>query len=496
MPRPWYLDAVFYQIHPRAFCDADGDGIGDFRGIVSRLDHVRDLGADCVWLMPHYPSPLGDDGYDVADFYDVHPDLGTLEDFDALVAACHSQGLKIITDLVLNHVSSDHRWFQEARRDAQSPYRDYFVWSDTGNGYADAAIIFGEVKTSNWTFDEAAGRYYWHRFYAHQPDLNYDHPRVCDEMLAAAHFWLARGVDGFRVDAVPYLYEREGTDCENLEETHAFCRRLRSLVDREFPDAALLAESCQPLDALLPYLRPDEFHLGFHFPLMRRLFRALASGDARPIAEALASHERLPAGSGRPRPGLVTFLRNHDELTLEKTSPEEREHMLSVYGGDMEHTANGGIPRRLAPLLEGDRRRIELLYALILALDQPVCLYYGDEIGMGDAPSLPDRYPVRTPMQWDDSPQAGFSTASETWQPVIARGAYGYRDVNVARAKADPGSFLHRLRDLIARRKASPALRRGRLDLLSSPSPGVLVFRRVAEEETILAAYNFSSTLR
>ncbi len=488
MARPWYLDAVFYQVHPRSFCDADGDGIGDFRGLVQKLDHIRDLGADCVWLMPHYPSPLGDDGYDVADYYDVHPDLGTLDEFDALVAACHERGLRIITDLILNHVSSDHPWFQEARRDRGSPYHDYFVWSDTGKEYPDAAIIFSEVKESNWTFDEVAGRYYWHRFYAHQPDLNFDNPRVGDEMLRAAHFWLARGVDGFRVDAVPYLYEREGTSCENLGETHALCRRLRSLIDREFPHAVLLCESNQPYETLLPYLGADEFHLGFHFPLMPRLFLAMARGSAEPIVDALKHRPRLPPGTG-----LMTFLRNHDELTLEKVSPEERELLLRHYGAG--RTANRGIPRRLAPLLQGDRRKIELLHALLLGLDQPLCFYYGDEIGMGEAPSLPDRYPVRTPMQWDDSPQAGFSTSSETWLPVISEGDYGYAQVNVARARADPGSLLHRLRDLIARRKASPALRHGRLELVPSPSPEVLLFRRIAGEETVLAAYNFSGEM-
>lgn len=496
MTRPWYLDAVFYQVHPRSFRDADGDGIGDFAGLVQKLDHIRDLGADCVWLMPHYPSPCADDGYDVADFYNTHPDLGTLDDFDLLVRACHQRDLKIVTDLVLNHVSSAHPWFQEARRDPASPFRDYFVWSETGTEYPDAAIIFGEVKASNWTFDETAGRYYWHRFYPHQPDLNYDHPAVGEEMLRAARFWLERGVDGFRVDAVPYLYEREGTDCENLRETHAFCRRLRSLLDHEFPRAVLLCESNQPLVTLLRYLRPDEFHLGFNFPLMPRLFVALAEGRVQPIFEALDSQQRLAAGADRPRPGLVTFLRNHDELTLEKVSPEERERMLRIYRGDMEHTANGGIPRRLAPLLGNDGRKIELLHALILALDQPPCLYYGDEIGMGDVPSLPDRYPVRTPMQWDDSPQAGFSSSADTWLPVISDGDYGYARVNVARAQEEPGSLLHRLRDLIARRKASPALRHGRLELLPSPSPGVLVFRRIALGETILAAYNFSEENR
>ncbi len=486
--RPWYLDAVFYQVHPRAFFDSDGDGVGDLRGLAAKLDHVRDLGADCIWLMPHYPSPLRDDGYDVADYFDVHPDLGTLDDFDALVAACRARGLKLVTDLVLNHVSSEHFWFREARRDPESPFREYFVWSDDGTGYREAPVIFAEVKTSNWTFDPAAGRYYWHRFFPHQPDLNYDHPAVGEAMLGVARFWLARGVDGFRVDAVPYLYEREGTACENLEETHAFCRRLRALVDREFPDAVLLCEANQPYETLLPYLSGDEFHLGFHFPLMPRLFVALAEGTARPVAEALRDPPPLPPGSG-----LVTFLRNHDELTLEKVTAEERARMMAVYGAGLDHTVNGGIPRRLAPLLGNDRRKIELLHAVILGLDPPPCFYYGDEIGMGGDPRLPDRFGVRTPMQWDGGPQAGFSTAAETWLPVISGGEYGYPRVNVARAESDPGAFLHRLRELIARRKASPALRAGRLELVPSP-PELLAFRRVAADgETVLAVYNFSA---
>ena len=484
--RPWYLDAVFYQVSTRTYCDSDGDGIGDFRGLASKLDHIRSLGADCIWLMPHYPSPLFDDGYDVADFYRPHPDYGSLEDFRHLVAACHERGLRLITDLVLNHVSDRHPWFREARRAPESRYRDYFVWSETGSEYPEAPIIFSEVKRSNWTFDERAGLYYWHRFFPQQPDLNYDHPEVGEEMLRAARFWLALGVDGFRVDAVPYLYERPATRCENLPETHGFCRRLRRLVDEHFPEAVLLCEANQPLPELLPYL-DGEFHLGFHFPLMTRLFLALAQGRAQGLREVLEPRAPLPAGTG-----LVTFLRNHDELTLEKVTAAEKELMLATYGAGVHHTVNGGIPRRLAPLLGNDRRKIELLWALLLGLDQPLCLYYGDEIGMGEDPSLPDRHPVRTAMQWSDGPQAGFSTAAEIRVPMVRDPAYGRQRVNVARARARPDSLLHRLSRWIARRKESPALRRGRLELLPPEAPELLAWRRVAEEETVLAAYNFS----
>ena len=485
MTRPWYLDAVFYQVSTRAFYDSDGDGWGDFRGLIAKLDYVRGLGADCIWLMPHYVSPLRDDGYDVADYYAVNPRLGTLDDFRALVEECHGRGLRIIADLVLNHVSSDHAWFREARRDPASPHRGWFVWSQTGAEYPDAPVIFPEVKTSNWTFDETAGMYYWHRFFPHQPDLNYDDPAVGEAMLRVARFWLELGVDGFRVDAVPYLYERAGTTCENLAETHAFCRRLRAVLDADFPDAVLLCESNQPYETLLPYL-DREFHLGFHFPLMPRIWVALAAERARPVWESLRDRPELPAGSG-----LVTFLRNHDDLTLEKVTAAERELLLRRYHRGVGHLVNGGIPRRLAPLVAGDPRQIELLHALVLGLDQPVCLYYGDEIGMGDDPSLDDRFGVRTPMQWSDAPQAGFSTSPETCLPVVDDPDFSYRRVNVERAMADPESFYHRLRRLIARRKASPALRHGRLELLHEPAAELLAFRRVAQEETVVAVYNF-----
>jgi maltose alpha-D-glucosyltransferase/alpha-amylase len=490
----WYKEAVFYEIYVRAFADGNGDGIGDLPGLISRLDHLRDLGVDCLWLLPISPSPLRDDGYDVADYCDVHPDYGTLEDFRHLVREAHARGLHVIADLVPNHVSDRHPWFQ-ASRDPSHPdhatYRDWFVWSPTDRRYAGTRIIFLDTERSNWTWDETRGAYYWHRFFYHQPDLNYDHPPVQEAMLDVARFWLEQGIDGFRVDAVPYLYEREGTSCENLPETHAYLKRLRAAIDQAAPGSLLLSEANQWPEDVRPYLGDgDEFHMNFHFPLMPRIFLALARGDRAPIVEILA---RTP-----PIPEVCqwgTFLRCHDELTLEMVTEEERQFMWQFYAPQPRMRLNLGIRRRLAPLLDNDRARLELAYSLLFTLPGSPVLYYGDEIGMGDNIWLEDRRGVRTPMQWTSGPNAGFSAAdpARLYAPVIDDKEYGYRTLNVDAQRADPGSLLNRLRHLIRVRKASPALARGDLHILDSLPPAVLGFVRTCGDSAVLALHNLSA---
>jgi maltose alpha-D-glucosyltransferase/alpha-amylase len=485
----WYQNAVFYELYLRAYRDGNGDGHGDFRGAIESLDYVKSLGVDCIWILPMYPSPLLDDGYDVADYQAIHPDYGTLDDFKAFLAAAHARDLRLVIDLVMNHTSDQHRWFQEARRNPQSPYRDYYVWSDTGREYADARIIFLDTEPSNWTYDEVAGQYFWHRFYSSQPDLNYDNPAVHEEMFAIMRFWLDMGVDGFRADAVPYLYEREGTICENLPETHAFLRRVRGLMDDEYPGRVLIAEANQWPEDVLPYFGDgDEFHMVFHFPIMPRLFMALKREDKRPLLDILARTPPIPPGAQ-----WLTFLRNHDELTLEMVTPAEREWMWAQYAPDPRMRLNLGIRRRLAPLLDNSKARWLLLNAMLLSLPGAPIIYYGDEIGMGDDISQPDRHGVRTPMQWSAEPNAGFSTAADTYLPVIDDAVYGYPQVNVARQEDDPGSYLWATRFLLQARRKEPALQRGAMEMVANDNPAILSFWRVTGDRRLLCLYNLSS---
>ena len=394
----WYRDAIFYEVYVRGFFDSNSDGNGDLRGLIDKLPYLNELGVTCLWLMPILASPLKDDGYDVADFRAIHPTLGTTEDFEALTAAAHERGIRIITDLVLNHTSDQHPWFQEARRDRSSPKRDYYVWSDTPDRYAGVRIIFKDTEHSNWTWDPVAGQYFWHRFYGHQPDLNYDNPEVRREILSAIAYWLDRGIDGFRVDAVPYLIEREGTNCENLPETHEFCKEMRRFVDEHYPGTLLLAEANQwPHDLMAYFGNGDEFHMAFNFPVMPRMFMALRREQCWPIIEIMDQLPAIPATCQ-----WALFLRNHDELTLEMVSDEERDYMYAEYARDPRMRINLGIRRRLAPLMDYNRRQIELLYGLLLTLPGSPVLYYGDEIGMGDNIYLGDRNGVHNAhaMEW------------------------------------------------------------------------------------------------
>ncbi|RYZ35821.1 MAG: maltose alpha-D-glucosyltransferase [Myxococcaceae bacterium] len=392
----WYKKALIYELHIRAFHDSNGDGHGDIPGLIEKLPYLQDLGVDCLWLLPHYPSPLRDDGYDIADYYGIHPDYGTLADFQRLVEEAHKRGLRILTELVVNHTSDQHPWFQEARRDPKSPKRSWYVWSDTDEQYKGTRIIFTDTERSNWTWDPVAKQYFWHRFFSHQPDLNYDNPEVQEAMLDVMRFWLNMGVDGFRCDAVPYLFEREGTNCENLPETHAFLKRLRKTIDSEYQGKVLLAEANQwPADVRKYFGEGDEFHMGFHFPVMPRLFMAVRREDRTPIVEIMQQTPEIPDNCQ-----WAIFLRNHDELTLEMVTDEDRDYMYREYATDPRMRINLGIRRRLAPLMDNGRRRIELMHSLLFTLPGTPVLYYGDEIGMGDNIYLGDRNGVRTPMQW------------------------------------------------------------------------------------------------
>ncbi len=480
--QPWYKNAVFYEIYVRAFFDSNGDGRGDLRGLNQKLDYLQELGIDCIWIMPIYPSPLKDDGYDISDYYAVHPDYGTLEDFKALLEAAHARGLRIITDLVVNHTSDQHPWFQAARRDRHSPYRDYYVWSDDPTRYAGARIIFLDVEDSNWTYDPVAGQYYWHRFYASQPDLNYDNPAVRLEMLKVMKFWLDLGVDGFRVDAVPYLFEREGTNCENLPETHAYLKQMRRFVDEHYPGRILLCEANQwPQDVRAYFGKGDEFHMAFHFPLMPRLFMALRRGDSEPIRWVLTQTPEIPDSCQ-----WCTFLRNHDELTLEMVSEEERQWMWQEYAPDPRMRLNLGIRRRLAPLLDNDRRKIELAYSLLFTLPGSPILYYGDEIGMGDDLSLPDRNGLRTPMQWQEGATGGFSTARDLYSPLVDP------RINVAAQRGDPASLWRTVQKMIGVRKSHLALGSGELAWIEQENRFIAAYRRVFGRSQIWVLNNLS----
>lgn len=489
----WYQNAIFYQVYPRSFMDSNGDRYGDFQGLISRLDYIRGLGVDCIWLQPTYPSPLRDDGYDISDYKGVYAPFGTIQDFKRLVHEVHARGMRLISDLVINHCSSDHPWFQAARNDPSSKYFDYFVWSDNPKKYAEARIIFVDSQSSNWAYDEKVGKYYWHRFYPTQPDLNFDNPAVREEMKDVLRFWLDLGIDGFRADAVPYLYEREGTNGENLPETHAYLKELRKLMDEEYPGTILLCEANQwPRDVRAYFGDGDEFQLGFHFPLMPRVFMSIGKEDASSLVEILNATPAIPANCQ-----WCTFLRNHDELTLEMVSEEDRQWMWNFYAPDPAMRMNLGIRRRLYPLMENDRRRVETAYSLIFTLPGSPVLYYGDEIGMGDDITQFDRNGVRTPMQWDATKNGGFSTADTTYLPAIRDGRYGYRSVNVAAQSDDPDSNLNRLKRMIEARRASEALGWGKLEWLTSGAPlPVLAYRRTTGGDTVIAVHNLTGGSR
>lgn len=487
----WYKNAIFYEVYVRGFADSNGDGFGDLRGLIEKLDYLRELGVDCLWLTPILASPLKDDGYDVADYYQIHPTMGTVEDFDALTKAAHERDIRIITDLVVNHTSDQHPWFKEARRDPLSPKRQYYVWSDTDALYTGTRIIFKDTESSNWSWDPVARQYYWHRFYSHQPDLNYDNPAVQEEVLRVMDFWLAHGIDGFRVDAIPYLFEREGTSCENLPETHDFCRRMRRFVDDHYPGALLLAEANQWPQDLVPYFGAgDEFHMAFNFPLMPRMFMSIRREQAWPIIEIMDQMPHIP-----PSCQWALFIRNHDELTLEMVTDEERDYMYSEYAKDPRMRLNLGIRRRMAPLMDNDRRGIELLYSLLLTLPGSPVLYYGDEIGMGDNVYLGDRNGVRTPMQWTGDRNAGFSRAdpSQLYQPVLLDPGYNYQAINVEAQLRAPTSLLWWLRRLIRVRKKNPVFGRGSLKFVSCENRRVVAYLRQDEEQTVLIVNNLSA---
>ena len=475
----WYKDAVFYELYVRAFKDGSGDGHGDLKGLLDRLDYLQELGVDCVWLLPINPSPLFDDGYDVADYRGIHEDFGMLEDFKAIVDGVHQRGMYIIIDIVLNHTSDQHPWFIESRQSKDSPKRNWYVWSDTDQRYQDARIIFLDTEVSNWTYDELTGEYYWHRFYSQQPDLNYDNPEVQQEMLDIIDFWMEMGIDGFRVDAVPYLFERENTNCENLPETHDYVKRLRAHVEAKWPGRVLLAEANQwPQDVRAYFGDGDEFHMAFHFPLMPRLFMSLKQRSRRSIVDILNRTPEIPELAQ-----WCIFLRNHDELTLEMVTEEERQFMWEQYAPEPRMRLNLGIRRRLAPLLDNDRRRIELLNALLFSLPGSPIIYYGDEIGMGDDIWRDDRNGVRTPMQWDTSKNAGFSSADDLYEAVISDPTFGYQVVNVARQQADPGSLWHTVVHMLTVRKQYRAFGRGTFEFELPENQGVLGYWRVYVNE-------------
>ncbi|WP_029460790.1 maltose alpha-D-glucosyltransferase [Solidesulfovibrio alcoholivorans] len=487
----WYKDAVIYEVHVKAFMDGNGDGIGDFPGLTSRLDYLAGLGVDTLWLLPFYPSPLRDDGYDIADYYGIHPDYGTLKDFKEFLRQAHARGLKVITELVVNHTSKEHPWFQRSRAAGPgSPWRDYYVWSDTPEKYRQARIIFKDFEHSNWTYDREAGAYYWHRFYSHQPDLNYDNPRVCREITRVMDFWLSLGVDGLRLDAVPYLFERRGTNCENLPETHAFLKKLRAHVDGKFKNRLFLAEANQwPEDAVAYFGDGDECHMAYHFPIMPRIFMALMMEDRFPILDIMEQTPPIPASCQ-----WAMFLRNHDELTLEMVSDEERDYMYRVYAKDRKARINLGIRRRLAPLMQGSRRRMELINFILFSFPGTPIIYYGDEIGMGDNFHLGDRDGVRTPMQWSPDKNAGFSRANpqNLYLPVVIDPQYHYEAVNVENQEANLSSFLWWMRRVIALRRRLPAMGRGQMAFVSQDNAKVLAFTRTYGDEVILVVVNLS----
>ncbi|MFZ4814529.1 MAG: maltose alpha-D-glucosyltransferase [Phototrophicaceae bacterium] len=490
MAANWHINGIFYELYLRAFADSNGDGHGDFNGLQQKLDYLQWLGVDVIWLLPTYPSPLKDDGYDIASYYGVHEQYGMMEDFKMAVDEIHRRGMRVITDLVLNHTSDQHPWFKAARSAKDNPMRNWYVWSNDPTRYSGTRVIFNDSETSNWTLDEQTGEYYWHRFYKSQPDLNYDNPRVRVEMLNVADFWLGMGIDGFRADAVPYLFEREGTNNENLPETHVFLKELRAHMDRHFPGTILLGEANQWPQDLLPYFGDgDEFSLAFHFPVMPRLYKALAQQDRSSVVEILAETPTIPESCQ-----WATFLRNHDELTLEMVTEEDRQFMWDYYAPVREMRINMGIRRRLAPLMGNDRRKIELMNSLLFTLPGAPVLYYGDEIGMGDNIALFDRNGVRTPMQWDATSNGGFSPApsDKLYAPLIADEAYGYSTVNVAAQMADPNALIHTIRQMVATRKRLAMLPKGALIWLDQHPQQSLSFIREDANGRVIALHNLS----
>jgi maltose alpha-D-glucosyltransferase/alpha-amylase len=487
----WYKDAIIYQVHVKTFQDSDADGMGDFRGLIDRLDYLQELGITAVWLLPFYPSPLRDDGYDIADYFDVNPRYGTVDDFQAFLGAAHERNLRVITELVINHTSDQNSWFQRSRRAAPgSAEREFYVWSDTPEKYNEARIIFKDFETSNWSWDPIAKAYYWHRFYSHQPDLNFDNPAVHEAVERVCDFWLDMGVDGLRLDAVPYLYEREGTNCENLPETHAYLKKLREHVDQKYPGRMLLAEANQwPEDAVAYFGTGDESHMNFHFPLMPRMFMSLQMEDRFPIIDILDQTPPIPDNCQ-----WAMFLRNHDELTLEMVTDEERDYMWRVYANDPTARINLGIRRRLAPLLANSRRKIELLNTMLFSMPGTPVIYYGDEIGMGDNIYLGDRNGVRTPMQWSPDRNAGFSKANpqQLLLPVIIDPEYHYEAINVDNQQKNLSSLLWWMRRVIGMRKNFRAFSRGSVEFLFPDNAKVLAFLRKDGNETVLVVVNLS----
>jgi len=488
----WYKDAIIYQVHVRTFQDSNGDGIGDFQGLEQKLDYLQELGVNTIWLMPFFPSPLRDDGYDIADYRAVHSSYGTLEDFRKVLDSAHQRGLRLIIELVLNHTSDQHPWFQEARSSQNNPRRDWYVWSDTEARYKGARIIFLDTETSNWAWDPISKSFYWHRFFSHQPDLNYDNPAVREEMWDVMKFWLEMGVDGFRLDAVPYLVEREGTNCENLPETHTILKELRRKLDEQFPGRMLLAEANQwPADLRTYFGDGDEFHMAFHFPLMPRMFMGLKLEDRKPITEILQQTPEIP-----PSCQWSLFLRNHDELTLEMVTDIERDYMYDMYAESKTMRLNLGIRRRLAPLLNNDRRRIELMNGMLMSLPGTPIIYYGDEIGMGDNISLGDRNGVRTPMQWNGGWNSGFSIAKpeQLYAPLIQDPVYGYPAVNVLSQRESEHSLFRWMQRIVSVRRATAAFGRGSIEFLYPANHRILAYLRRLGRETVLVVNNLSST--
>jgi len=489
----WFKDAVIYQVHVKAFYDSNGDGIGDFRGLTEKLDYIKDLGATCVWLLPFFPSPMRDDGYDIADYRNVNPAFGTMHDFRAFVRAAHERGIQVLIELVINHTSDQHAWFQRARRAKPgSTWRDFYVWSDSDSKYADTRIIFTDTESSNWTWDPIAGQYYWHRFFSHQPDLNFDNPRVIEAIMNVMRYWLDTGVDGLRLDAVPYLCEREGTNNENLPETHGVIKIMRAVLDHEYQDKIFLAEANQWPEDVRPYFGDgDECHMAFHFPLMPRMFMAIAEEDRYPIIDIMRQTPEIPQSCQ-----WAIFLRNHDEMTLEMVTDRERDKMYAIYATEARARINVGIRRRLAPLMENDRRKIELLLGLLLSMPGTPIVYYGDELGMGDNVFLNDRDGVRTPMQWSIDRNGGFSRAdpARLYLPPIMDSVYGFAAVNVESQGRSPTSLVNWLRKLIAVRQGYKVFGRGTLDFLTPSNRKVIAYVRTYEGERVLCVANLSRT--
>src|SRR5450755_2503939 len=487
----WYKDAVIYQLNVKSFFDSNDDGIGDFKGLTSKLEYIRDLGVNTIWLMPFYPSPLKDDGYDIADYQNVHPQFGTLDDFRVMLHKAHRLGLKVVTELIINHTSDQHPWFQAARHAPPgSAQRDFYVWSDTDQKYLDTRIIFTDTETSNWTWDPLAKAFYWHRFFSHQPDLNFDNPQVMKAVLQVMRFWLDMGVDGFRLDAIPYLVEREGTNNENLRETHAVIKELRAAIDASYQNRFLLAEANQwPEDVREYFGDGDECHMAYHFPLMPRIYMAIAQEDRYPIIEIMQQTPDIPETCQ-----WAIFLRNHDELTLEMVTSKERDYMYTTYASDLQARINLGIRRRLAPLMENDLDRIKLMNSLLLSMPGSPILYYGDEIGMGDNFFIGDRDGVRTPMQWRPDRNAGFSSADpqRLYLPPIMDPVYGYQAVNVEAQARETSSLLNWMRRMLAARKLHKAFGRGSLTFLRPTNRKILAYLREYEDDLLLCVVNLA----